>query len=151
MSGVAKGRFDEVFDGEVGVGGGGDDEGVFSRGLGEELELGVPALEEVGGEGGAGEDDAVDLVGGDEGLADFVIGAREELEGVARDAGGPEAVDHFPSSLNDFGGGFDDYGITHREGGEDSAAGDGAGEVPRRGDDDGAEGGGFAAVEEGGV
>ena len=82
-------------------------------------------------------------------MADFVIGTREELEGVFWNARFPEAFDHFPASLNDLGCGFHDNGITSGKSCEDAATGDGAGKVPRGGNEDGAEWGGMAAIKKG--
>ena len=65
-------------------------------------------------------------------------GAGRNWRALFRDAGAPKTIDHELGCGGGFGGGFDDDGVAADEGGEDSAAGDGAGEVPRRGDEDGA-------------
>ena len=147
---VMEGGFDEILDGEVGVGSGGDDEGVFAGGLGGEVEVGSPAEEHVGGVRGAGEDDGGDAFVGDEFFSEFVVGGGEKLEGVFGDAGAVEAVDHELGGGDGFGGGFDDDGVAADKSREDAAAGDGTGEVPGRGDEDGAARGVAEAVLPGG-
>ena len=144
---MSEGGVNEILDGEVGVGGVGDDEGVFPGGFGEEGKVGTPRFEKLRCFGSAGEDDSVDFGCGDEPLADFVVGAGEKLQGVPWNAGLPEAFHHFPGSENGFRCWFDDNGISGCEGGKNSTARDGTREVPGRRDDNRAERSRSGAVE----
>jgi hypothetical protein len=57
---VTERRGHQVGGGEVEVGVGGDDQRVLAAGFGEERQIGLPALEEVGGVVGTREDDGID-------------------------------------------------------------------------------------------
>ena len=64
LAGVGEGRVDRVAHGDVGVGRGGDDDGVLAAGLPQQVHVRLPGAEEAGRVVGAGEDHAVDVLVG---------------------------------------------------------------------------------------
>ena len=61
LAGVGEGRVDGVAHGDVGIGRGGDDDGVLATGLPQQVHIRLPGAEEAGGVVGTGEDHAVDV------------------------------------------------------------------------------------------
>ena len=71
--------------------------------------------------------------------ADLVVGARQELEDIARDAGIPQAAGQPPADEHRLGRRLEDDGVAGRQRGEHAPGGDGEREVPRRRHDHDAE------------
>jgi hypothetical protein len=67
--------------------------------------------------------------------AGLVVGAGQELEDIARDAGVPQAPDQLPAGQHGLGRGLEDDGIAGGQRGEHAARGNGERKVPRRGHD----------------
>ena len=61
---MGEGRVDGVAHGDVGIGRGGDDDGVLAAGLPQQVHVRLPGAEEAGGVVGTGEDHAVDVLVG---------------------------------------------------------------------------------------
>ena len=150
LPGVPEGGGDEVGDGEVDVGRGGDDQGVLARGLAEHPGTvgapGPPGGEHPRGLARPGEHDGVDVGVGDEVLTDLVLGRAHHLQHVARHPGGVQRRDGLLDARGCLRRRLDDDGGPGRERGEDAPDGDGDGEVPRRRDQRQGEGGEARAV-----
>ena len=90
---MAERRLDQVLDGEVDVGGRGDDEGVLAAGLGVQSHAGAPAEEEIGGGQAACQHDLVDAVVRHEMPTDLVVGGADQLHQVAGDSRLVQVID----------------------------------------------------------
>ena len=136
---VAEGRADEIADGLVAIRERRDDDGVLAARLREQRQIGPPAEEEARRLHRAGEDDAAHAGVRHQPAADLVVGAGQELEDVARDAGLPQAAGQLPADEHRLGRRLEHDGVAGRERGEHAAGGDGQREVPGRGHDHHAE------------
>ena len=129
----------EVRDGQVRVRGRGDDERILAGGLRHEAHLRAPGAEERAGVRGAGEDDGVDVLVGDECLAGLALIGKDELDQVGIEAVLAQAfvdgVDGDLGAVDDLRRRLDDDGRARGERGQHAAHRDGHREVPRRGDD----------------
>ena len=136
LAGVAERGLVEVVDGQIRVGGRGDDERVLARGLRHEVHLRIPGAEKLARIGRAGEDDRVDLVVGDERLTGVALVGVDQLDQIAVQAelveGLVDELDHELRTVDDLRGRLDDDGGTRRQRGHHAAGRDGDGEVPRR-------------------
>ena len=100
---VAEGRAHEIADRLVAVRERRDDDGVLAARLREEGQIGPPAQEEARRLHRAGEDDAAHARVRHQPAADLVVGAGQELEDVARDAGLPQAAGQLPADQHRLG------------------------------------------------
>ena len=78
---------EDVFDGLVAIRECGDDGGVFSAGLGKEVEVSIIAQHGLGGRCAARENDGLDFGTAEQGTALGATRARNELERPFRDPG----------------------------------------------------------------
>ena len=132
---MAERRLDQVLDGEVDVGGRGDDEGVLAAGLGVQSHAGAPAEEEIGGGQAAREHDLVDTVMGHQVAAHLVVGRADQLDQVSGDSRLVQVVDQRSGDGACLGRGLEDDGRAGGDRVHEPAGGDGVGEVPRPGDE----------------
>ena len=119
-----------VFDGLVAVGDGGDDGGILAAGLGEEIERRIVIQHREGSLGAAGKNDGADLRMIDELAAFLAAGAGNKLERLLGNPGPPEAFAEFPGNEHGVGSGLENNGIACSKGRRDAAAGNGDGEIP---------------------
>ena len=143
---VPEGGAVDIGDGEVGVGGGSHDDGVFAGGFGVERQLGLPAAEQPRGVGGAGEYHGVHIGVGDEAFARCGFIGVDQLHHVFGDACFTQNLNGDLRTAHHLRCGFDDDGRACRKCCEHAAHGDGEGEVPRRGHNHD-----FVGCEDGGV
>ena len=92
LAGVPEGGVDQVGDGLVEIGGGGDDHGVLAAGFGVQRQAGPPAQKHPGRLPRAGQDHRVHVRVGDEPPAGVPVHAREELQHGAGHAALPQRL-----------------------------------------------------------
>ena len=132
LAAVAEGRVDDILDGLIAVGHGGDDGGVFAAGFGREQHGGLLLEHGHAGGGAAGENHEIHIGVGDQARAFPPAGTGHELQHIFGDARAPEALAQFPGHQHGVAGGFEDHGVARGQGGRDAPTGNGDGKIPRR-------------------
>ena len=137
LAGVAEGGVVQVLDGQVRVGGRGDDQRVLTGGLCHQVHLGLPGAEERAGIGCTGQDDVVHVIVGKQGFACVAFISQHQLDQIRIQAfclqGGAEGFNHHLAAVDHLGSRLDDDRRARSQGGRNAAGRNGDGEVPRRG------------------
>jgi len=136
LSAMAERRVQDMLDGLLPVGQGGDDRGILAAGFREEAQPGTGAQQVQRCAGAPGQDHRIHAGMRHEALARSAAGAGEELQGFVGHAGAPETLAQFPGHQHRIAGWLENDGISGGERRSHAAGGNGDGKIPGRHDHD---------------